>query len=143
MTYRDWFETHAEKHRAIVEKLLEKGCTEDEIIDYFDFDNMLRNEPDFCPLYAKSRKCHDMEQLNCYLCACPNFRFNDSPPADASGKKVHSHCAIDSKEGAAFESGNSVHQDCSACLVPHHKHYIQKQFDTDWKKIMRECPEED
>ena len=69
MTYAEWFDAHAEKHRAIMEKLLARGFGKAEIIDYFDFDNMVEAEPAFCPLYAEKKKCHDMEGLNCYLCA--------------------------------------------------------------------------
>ena len=47
--------------------------TTDEVIEYFKFENMVKNEPDFCPLYKDNKKCHDMEDLNCYLCACPNL----------------------------------------------------------------------
>ena len=73
MAYSDWFNKHNEKHKKIVEKLTEKAYSKEQIIDYFDFENMKREEIDFCPLYAKDKKCHDMESLNCYLCACPTF----------------------------------------------------------------------
>ncbi len=141
MSYTEWFETHATKHRKIVAKLLEHGYSDDEIIDYFDFDNMVRNEPDFCPLYAQQKKCHDMEQLNCYLCACHNFRFNDDPKTEETGEKCYSTCAIDSKDGARFKYGNAIHQDCSGCTVPHHRSYIRNHFDADWRTVMSQCPE--
>lgn len=140
MSYRSWFESHAEKHRAIVEKLLKEGYCADMIVEYFDYENMVRMEPEFCPLYAEGKKCHDMEQLNCYLCACPNFRFDDNAEADESGKTRYSYCAIDSKEGGTIEHNGAIHQDCSKCTVPHHRAYIQKHFDTEWKVIMRDCP---
>ena len=75
MSYKSWFETHAKKHKKIVDKLAH--LSDDEVIAYFDFDNMVKNEPDFCPLYKDNKKCHDTKELNCYLCACPNFRFDD------------------------------------------------------------------
>jgi len=139
MTYGEWFEAHARKHRAVVEKLLAKGMDKDAIIDYFDFENMVKAEPDFCPLYAEKRKCHDMEKLNCYLCACPNFRFNDDGLAAKEGKTVYSTCAIDSKDGKAAVYGDAIHQDCSACTVPHRRDYIEKVFETAWEKMMARC----
>ena len=36
MGYINWFEAHAVKHKKIVDKLLNKGCTKEQIIDYFD-----------------------------------------------------------------------------------------------------------
>jgi len=146
MSYIRWFEDHAEKHRKLVQKLLAEGLDKEEIIAYFDFENMVRNEPDFCPLYREKneegtlgKKCHDMEHLNCYLCACPNFRFKDGGLEEREGKTVYSFCAIDSKEGRQGVYGDKIHQDCSQCTVPHHVSYVRKHFDTEWKKIMKAC----
>jgi hypothetical protein len=160
MTYLEWFESHAAKHAAIVKKLLDRGFAKAEIIDYFDFDNMCEAEPDFCPLYAEKRKCHDMERLNCYLCACPWFRFDDNgldrgnresevrnwergtqnpEPRTKNQKTRYSRCAINAKDGKPLVFGNAIHQVCSACLLPHRRSFVEKHFDTDWKKIMKEC----
>ena len=127
---------HAAKHKKTVQKLLEKGYDKEQIIDYFDFENMVKNEPDFCPLYKENKKCHDMEKLNCYLCACPNFRFKDDGIDKVDGKTRYSFCSIDSKDGRAGVYGEAIHQDCSGCSVPHTKEYVRKHFDTDWMKIM-------
>jgi hypothetical protein len=139
MTYDAWFNAHAEKHGAIVRKLLDKGYDKHAIIDYFDFDNMVEAEPDFCPLYAEKKKCHAMARLNCYLCACPNFRFSDGGIRTESGKTVYSECAIASKDGKAHIFADAVHQDCSSCTIPHVRDYIDKVFNTDWKTIMSAC----
>jgi len=113
--YGDWFEGHAKKHADIVAKL--KNRSDDEIIEYFEYENMRKNEPDFCP-YAKNKKCHDMENLNCYLCACSNFRFNDVGFREVDGKNLKSYCSIESKDGRVFEGKEAIHQDCSSCIVP-------------------------
>jgi len=134
MSYLEWFEKHAQKHKAIVDKLLQKGYGKEEIIDYFCWDNLHRAEVDFCPLFPEGKKCHEVEKLNCYLCACPNFRFDDE------AKRVKSFCSIDSKDGGQIEHNGVVHQDCSGCLIPHRRSFVQKHFDTEWKKIMKECP---
>lgn len=124
----DWFEKHAKKHEKIMLKLIH--LSDDEIIEYFTWDNMLQAEPDFCPLYKENKKCHDMEDLNCYLCACPNFRFNDDEPI------VKSDCGIKSKDGVQREYSGIIHQDCSACTIPHGKWYVKKHFNRDWKVVM-------
>ena len=133
MSYINWFENHAEKHRNIVDKLLAQGYDEDGIIDYFCWDNLSKAEPGFCPLFKEEKKCHEMEKLNCYLCACPNFRFDDEAAV------VKSWCSIDSRDGKKLEHNGVVHQDCSGCSVPHHRRYVKKHFDRDWLKIMKAC----
>ncbi len=137
MGYNDWFEKHSEKHKKIVAKLVEKNYSKEQIIEYFDFDNMVKMEYDFCPLYAKNKKCHDMESLNCYLCACPNFRFNEDGLGVYNEFKILSKCNI--HNGTEFASKGVIHQDCSSCTVPHHKAFVEKNFDLDWKKIMKSC----
>ena len=137
MGYTKWFNEHAAKHKKIVDKLVVKNYTKEQIIEYFDFDNMVKNELKFCPLYKDNKKCHDMESLNCYLCACPNFRFNDIGIATYNEFNILSKCDINN--GEKFASKGVIHQDCSKCSVPHHTAYVKKNFDLDWKKIMKKC----
>jgi hypothetical protein len=136
MSYSSWFRQHGEKHARIMEKL--SSCSDDEIIAYFRFENMVEHEPDFCPLYRERKKCHEMENLNCYLCACPYFRFNDAGFKEVKGKKLQSYCSIEAKGGTLFEGEEAWHQDCSGCTIPHHEHYIKKHFQRDWFKIMQD-----
>ena len=125
MSYQSWHQEHAQKHKKLLEKL--RGLSDDEIIKYFRFENMVVKEPDFCPLYKENKKCHDMENLNCYFCACPNFRVEE--------KK--STCAIKSKDGGSIKSPDGfIHQDCSKCTVPHKVEYVRKHFNRDWLKVM-------
>lgn len=136
MTYIEWTKEHASKHKRILEKLKDKS--DDEVIAYFDYENMKKHESDFCLLYKDNKKCHEMENLNCYLCACPHFRFDDKGFEKKNGKTIFSFCSIESKKGKLFESENAIHQDCSDCLIPHKKNYIKKVFNRDWSLIMRE-----
>jgi len=137
MKYIDWFESHALKHKKIVEKLQSKAYTREQIVDYFDFENMKKKEEDFCPLYKENKKCHDMKSLNCYMCACPNFRFNDDGLAKYNEQVILSKCTINN--GKKFAGGGFIHQDCSSCTVPHHKAYILKNFSYEWKDMMSDC----
>lgn len=139
MGYKKWVAQHATKHKQIIEKLTEQNYTKEQIIEYFDFENMVQNEKDFCPLYAEHKKCHEMDKLNCYLCSCPNFRYNDNGIKQTANKTQFSYCSIDSKDGAQGVYGDAIHQDCSKCTVPHHKEYVRKHFDLDWAKIMQRC----
>jgi Zn-finger protein len=109
----------------------------DEIITYFDFEHMRQTHPDFCPLYADNAPCHKMEHLNCYLCACPYFRFDDKGLYKEGEKTVFSICRINAAEGRRFESEDAIHQDCSACLLPHRQSFVRKHFKNNWFEIMQ------
>lgn len=135
MSYLDWFISHGKKHKKIVEKLA--NLSDDEIIDYFCFENMVKNEPEFCPLYAKNQKCHDMENLNCYLCACPYFRFDDNGLEIKDRKTIKSICSINAKDSSFIIHENIIHLNCSFCLLPHKKSFIKKYFSRDWFEIMK------
>lgn len=136
MTYSEWFQSHGSKHQAIMKKL--QHLSEEEVIQYFRFDNMVKEEPDFCPLYKENRKCHDIDILNCYLCACPNFRFDDEGLEKEEEKTLFSLCNIDSKDGSRYISDDAIHQNCSECLVPHQEAYIKKVFSRNWFEIMQD-----
>ena len=132
MTYLEWIAEHSKKHKKIIEKLAH--LNNDEIIEYFLYENMITNEPTFCLLYKENKKCHDMKDLNCYLCACPEFRLQEK-------KKEKSYCFINSKFGTTCKANDEVHQDCSDCLIPHKKQYITKMFNRDWNKVMKDVGE--
>ena len=135
MNYSDWFESHGQKHQNIMKKL--EHLSDVEVVDYFRFENMVEKETEFCFLYKEHKKCHEMEELNCYLCACPNFRFNDEGFSKKESQLLYSTCSIESKDGAQFVSGDAIHQDCSGCTVPHHEDYIKKHFKRDWFEVMQ------
>lgn len=138
MTYLDWFNAHSLKHANVMAKLTH--LSDAEVIKYFRFENMVEKEIDFCPLYAENTKCHDTEDLNCYLCACPNFRFNDAGFALVEGKTLFSTCSIDSPDGDRFITDTAIHQNCAGCLVPHSELYIAKVFDRNGGTIMKKAP---
>jgi hypothetical protein len=122
-----------------MERLIERGLSKQEIIDYFDFENMVQNEPDFCPLYAQKKKCHDIESLNCFLCACPYFRFKNDGLKKVGTKTQYSYCDINSKKGRLGEYGEAIHQDCSGCVVPHKRKFVEKNYDENWFVPMKNC----
>ncbi|MGE3592594.1 MAG: hypothetical protein AB7G52_08890 [Arcobacter sp.] len=129
MTYDEWKIEHATKKANIIRK---NNLTEvDDIVEYFDFNNMVKNELDFCPLYKDNIKCHDIEKLNCYYCGCPYFKVNDNPKT--LGKTtIASTCIIDSKYKDLFyenpDENNviKIHCDCSNCYIPHKVTFTKK-----------------
>lgn len=137
MTYRQWHDDFADRHQEIVRMLEERS--DEELIDYFRYENMRKRHPAFCPLYEEEERCHDMENLNCYLCGCPHFRYCDEGIDTVNGKVRYSLCAIEAREGKTFETDTAIHQDCSDCPLPHLHGFIKKYFDRNWGRIMAEC----
>ncbi|MBE0492332.1 MAG: hypothetical protein IBX44_08760 [Sulfurospirillum sp.] len=135
MTYLQWCKQHAQKHKILLEKLI--NLTDEQLIAYFDYDNMRQLEPDFCPLYAENTKCHAMKKLNCFLCACPHFRFDDDGIKKMRDKTLFSTCIISAKNSKVFVSEKALHQDCSNCFLPHTTGFIKKHFCRDWHAIMQ------
>jgi len=128
MRYDDWLKEHTNKKEKILLKL--KNFTPKQIQEYFKFDNMIKHEKDFCLLYSQNKKCHDIESLNCYFCACPHFIFRDEGLVfyEYENKTLYSKCCIESKFGSTFEYNNAIHQDCTACLIPHKEEYVQRNI---------------
>ncbi|NWF67402.1 MAG: hypothetical protein HXX81_08060 [Campylobacterales bacterium] len=135
MRYIDWFLNHAKKHQHIMKKL--EHLSDDEIIDYFDFKNMVIYEVEFCLLYSKNRKCHEIESLNCYFCGCLNFRFNENSTFFKNGKKIVSYCSINSPDGEIFETDTVIHQNCTNCDIPHKKEFVKEYFNRNWLECMK------
>ncbi len=139
MSYKEWVDEHAKKHAKIIQKLLALNYSKEEIIEYFDYDNMKVYEKWFCPLYQTNQKCHDTRDLNCYFCACPNFRFSDDGIRRDNDLVTYSECSIKSADGRQVEFDGKIHQDCSLCAIPHQKEYIRQMFNTSWKSVMLKC----
>jgi len=135
MTYIEWFESHGKKHQNIMKRL--EALSDEEVLSYFRFENMVEKEVDFCHLYATNKKCHEMKDLNCYMCACPYFHFDDEGLEKKEEKTLYSICRIEAKEGREFVSENAIHQDCSGCEIPHKEAFIKRAFSRDWFEMMR------
>lgn len=126
MSYLNWFIKTSQKHKILLNSLQKKGYSKSKIIDFFDFDNLKNIEPKFCTLFIKDKKCHNMNSLNCYMCACDNFRFK------LNSKNI-SYCKLGL--GERFEKDKKIYQNCLKCKLPHQKRYILKRFNFDWSRI--------
>ena len=129
MSYLKWFKENKQKHHAVIEKLKQQGFSQEQIVDYFVYENMAKSESDFCPLYATNEKCHEVDYLNCFFCGCPYFKFDDEGLEKKEGLVVKSQCVIDSLKALKFVYEGVEHLDCSKCTVPHSKSFVQKHFD--------------
>lgn len=129
MTYSDWEQEHKVKRSNLQRKLENQGLTEKQIIDYFDWSNMVVKQPEFCGLYKTKTKCHNIENLNCYNCGCPYFKYTDTPPLGTDGKKRFSSCTIRSKYSKDFETDGNIHCDCTDCTIPHTKTMAKRYYE--------------
>ena len=129
MTYIEWKELHAKAKSNIISKHNLNNVKD--IIKYFDYDNMVVNESNFCPLYKDNIKCHNIDNLNCYYCGCPYFIINENPKT-VGKTTIVSTCMINSKYKSEYyenPDGNNVvriHCDCSNCYVPHTTKFATK-----------------
>lgn len=119
MTYTEWAADEAVRKSELVKKLQAQNKSAAEIVAYFDFENMAKEEPLYCPLYSTNTKCHPIEKLNCFFCGCPYFVYDDNGIAVAQEKTVYSTCTINCTKGSKFHTDTAIHQDCSKCTVPH------------------------
>jgi len=88
------------------------------IIDEFDFEKQKGKNSDKCPCYSEG-KCHDVENLNCFLCYCPEY----------DNSKIEGGCKINSEKGKwffdeKFPAGKIW--DCSSCDYPHKEEIVKK-----------------
>ena len=118
MTYSEWQTENSAKRSKLQRKLESWGLNQKQVISYFNYDNMRVNQPDYCGLYKTNSKCHQMDNLNCYLCACPHFVIHN-PPLPAGKNELHSTCSISSRFAETFTTDNSSHCDCTNCTIPH------------------------
>jgi Zn-finger protein len=81
------------------------------LIEEWDFEKRKKENPHGCICYEESKKCHDMEDLNCFFCYCPEY--------DRTIKE--GGCKIDSSKGKYIDNHEGKIWDCSDCDFPHKK----------------------
>jgi len=126
MTYKEWDDSNATLKTQLILKLQGQNKSIEEIVSYFDFDNMIIHEPTFCGLYATNTKCHNLETLNCFFCACPHFKYDDKGLVKKADKTIYSTCKINAIKGSEFISENAIHQDCTKCDIPHRPYFAYR-----------------
>ena len=82
-----------------------------EIIDDWNFEKRKKINPNGCVCYEKDKKCHEIEELNCFFCYCPNY--------DRSIKE--GRCKINNLKGKYINNHEGKIWDCSDCTSPHEK----------------------
>jgi len=115
--------------------------TLESITTHFVYENMQMENPNFCPLYKKSKLCHHLkpDKLYCFACDCPHYSLDDSPFMQNDMKTV-GKCLVQSKKaryvtykGKSVESQYAI-LDCTDCIIPHTKYSAEREL----KKAIQE-----
>ncbi|MGM0533404.1 MAG: hypothetical protein ACQERK_02795 [Campylobacterota bacterium] len=137
LSYQSWCDKHGKKHAKLIGDLQQRGLGQEQIITYFEYENIALSQPGFCPLFAQNKKCHNLKYLNCFFCGCPYFIF-----AKEEGAKIQSRCAINARFGVQKSYNNQLHLDCSDCNIPHTYQFVRKNFTYNWFSVMKMCKKE-
>jgi Zn-finger protein len=88
------------------------------IIEHTSFEKRSKRDKSECPYYELEKPCHDIEDLNCLLCACPNYESDT----------LKGGCRINSSYGKITEHENLPEGqvwDCSNCSIGHDKDFVK------------------
>jgi Zn-finger protein len=98
------------------------------IIEFMSFRERSKREKD-CPCYEERKQCHpEVKDLNCFLCACPNYDSDE----------IEGGCLAGSKKGKYFEHPNlpaGKVWDCSNCGVYHTPKSVAKYLEKNIGKL--------
>ena len=101
------------------------------IIGEFRFDVRSKTYPSACICYEQQKQCHDMPDLNCFLCYCPYYRITSTEGG----------CLRGSNDGKWYYSDKlplGKIWDCSGCTYPHTenavKEHLTRAFKPKWGK---------
>ena len=91
----------------LAKEIIEKRI--DRLIEENNFEKRGISHSDECICYQQNKPCHNIENLNCLFCFCPNY--------DLSFKE--GKCKINSPKRKYIENHLGRILDCSDCDFPH------------------------
>ena len=94
--------------------LIEKKI--DLILEGWDFEKR-KEKKEECPCFS-SKRCHDIGELNCFFCFCPNYDLSKEEGGCKIGNPLEKGRWFSLKEGRIW--------DCSNCVWPHEKENVKK-----------------
>ena len=101
---QSWERTHFQK---IATELREAGIeisleNTNVIIEHTSFKQRSKRDKSECPYYEQDEPCHDVKDLNCLLCPCPNY---DSS-TERGGCNISSNYGCRSKGHMSYPTEN-------------------------------------
>jgi Zn-finger protein len=102
------------------------------IVEAMSFNKRSRRNSEKCPYYKEEplHSCHNMNNLNCLLCACPNY----------NSKELEGGCVINSKKGKWTYHENLPAGrvwDCSDCKINHSKEEVEYYLKKNIEKLIK------
>jgi Zn-finger protein len=92
----------------------------EDILGDHDFKKRKKSNPESCICYQQDKKCHNIEELNCFFCYCPEY--NRSVEGGSCKRESPNAKYINNKDGGKI-------LDCSGCDFPHKKENAIKLLD--------------
>jgi Zn-finger protein len=105
-----------DKMHELAKEIIEKRI--DKLIEENSFEKRKISNPDECVCYQQDKPCHNIENLNCLFCFCPNYDLNVE----------EGNCKINSPIGKYIETRNGKIWDCGDCDFPHKKENVKSIF---------------
>lgn len=101
------------------------------IIKETSFEIRSQKHPNECPYYEKRTSCHNIEDLNCFLCICPEY----SSDKDEGGCKLN-HQSGKWHSPYPYSQSRRV-WDCSDCPFPHFPTYVEQYLRKNLEELKR------
>ena len=105
----------------------------------------LSQDPEFkphCPCYRAGKPCHDkVEDLNCFLCNCPNYETDLFYP-ETNGDILLGRCKANSQRGKYFPTPQFPEVkiwDCSDCPAYHSPNIVLNHIQKNLPKIQEQA----
>ena len=123
MNHLEKFENYHK--RKILRELKQAGILLTEInspviISETSFQIRSKKHSEQCPYYAQEKPCHDIKDLNCFLCVCPEYHSD----MDEGGCRINNQSGKWHSPYPYSKSGKVW--DCSDCSFPHFQAHIEQ-----------------
>lgn len=90
MIYTAWMKDFLARRERLESLLRLQGLSDAEIWSYFSWENMRQREPNYCELYARNQKCHEMDRSTATTAVAPFFSMTmkESPSLATSNSSA-------------------------------------------------------
>jgi Zn-finger protein len=92
----------------------------DDFLQKFEYKTRRQEHPEECPCNGTG-PCHDIEDLNCLFCFCPEYNLKNPEGRCMAGNPLGTGKLLD-----RTKYGLENIWDCSDCVYPHQKEGIKK-----------------
>lgn len=115
------------------------------IVEYFNYNEMKEKHSEYCPLYLKNQICHEvnLKYLNCFGCMCPYYKLEISIDPETELYKL-GQCLIKSNFGFYKQTTTKDNNkapylilNCLNCSIPHQHTFVRKYIELEKFKFLK------